>query len=325
MAVSYLDRFARLRMNQNTTHWTATTCYRAPHKPFLLLAVMDLIAEGVIASNLIELTPDLGELFTLYWARVMPPGQRGNLFMPFFHLTSDQFWHLVPQPGQEAMLTATRQIASASQLRELVLGARLDDALFALLATADSRNALRMVLIETYFAPEVQTTLREQGTINAEAFSYSQLLLDQARIVPHTPMIREAALARPVVRDQGFRRAIVTAYTHRCALCGIRMVTPEGHSVVDAAHIVPWSVTYDDNPRNGLALCRLCHWTFDEGLVGVSANYLVLASPQLVANHNIPSYLSTLTNRIIIGPAEQFLWPDLESLSWHRRNVFRTR
>ena len=72
------------------------------------------------------------------------------------------------------------------------------------------------------------------------------------------------------MRDQGFRRAVVTAYTHRCAFCGIRMRTIDGHTAVDAAHIIPWSLSHNDDPRNGLALCKLCHWSFDEGLLGVS-------------------------------------------------------
>lgn len=124
-------------------------------------------------------------------------------------------------------------------------------------------------------------------------------------------------------RDQGFRRAVVTAYNHRCAICGIRMLTLDGHTVVDAAHIIPWSISYNDDPRNGMALCRLCHWTFDEGLVSVSSQYRVITSPQLAAAHNVPGYLLTLADRGIIGPDEQLLWPDLDALSWHRRNVLR--
>ena len=66
-------------------------------------------------------------------------------------------------------------------------------------------------------------------------------------------------------RKQGFRKAIVSLYDHRCALCGIRLLTPEGHTVVEAAHIIPWSETQDDSPINGMALCKVCHWSFDEG------------------------------------------------------------
>ncbi|MEW6210243.1 MAG: HNH endonuclease, partial [Acidobacteriota bacterium] len=83
--------------------------------------------------------------------------------------------------------------------------------------------------------------------------------------------------------------------------------------------------TYDDNPKNGMALCKLCHWSFDEGMLGVSNEYVVLASPQLTSTHNIPGHLPTLLGRIIIGPEEKVLWPDLASLTWHRKEKFRRR
>lgn len=134
----------------------------------------------------------------------------------------------------------------------------------------------------------------------------------------------------PAVRDQGFRRAVTVACGRRCAgprsaLGGIRVLTPEGHTAVDAAHVVPWSVSRDDRVGNGMALCRLCHWTFDEGLLGVSGAYLVIASPRLAGSDNVPGHLLTLADRIILGPAERALWPDREALGWHRRKVFLRR
>lgn len=325
MESEYIDRFAKLRTNVNRTHWQPTTHYRAPHKPLLLLTVIDLFAQGEIQSNLIEITPDLGELFTIYWSRVMPRDYRGKLFLPFFHLQSDGFWHLVPQPGKEAILEAVTKVASVNQLRDLILGARLDDDLYNLLSTEKTRDLLRTVLIETYFAPEIQPALVEQGIINAEAFRYSQMLLEDALAQQAKEQKPEADQYKPAARDQGFRRAVVTAYEHRCALCGIRILTPEGHTAVVGAHIIPWSVSHDDNPRNGMALCSLCHWVFDEGLVAVSSRYLVMISRLLAANDNIPAHLQTLDSRPIIGPVEQSLWPAKDSLGWHRQHVFRKR
>jgi putative restriction endonuclease len=31
---------------------------------------------------------------------------------------------------------------------------------------------------------------------------------------------------------------------------------------------VPWRISHDDDLHNGTALCRLCHWTFEQGLLG---------------------------------------------------------
>ena len=90
-----------------------------------------------------------------------------------------------------------------------------------------------------------------------------------------------------------------------------------------SAHIVPWSISHDDDLHNGMALCRLCHWTFDHGLLGVSSKYLLLLSGELRITQNMAGYLLTLENRLIIGPEEEDLWPKREALHWHRQNVFR--
>lgn len=50
-----LDRYPRmfgnLRTDKNRKRWSALTCFQAPHKPFLLLSVMDLIAQGRISAE----------------------------------------------------------------------------------------------------------------------------------------------------------------------------------------------------------------------------------------------------------------------------------
>lgn len=318
--IFFIQQFAKLRANKNSRHWTEATTFRAPHKPLLLLSVIDLFGNGRIPTNLIQLNEDLLELFGIYWQIIRPPSQRGDITMPFFHLQSDGFWHLLPNPGQETTLAALRRIDGMSQLREVILGAKLDDELFNLLQTEHGRSQLRHVLITTYFAPELQEALFKQTAVNVAAFKYSETLLEQAR--QQQKVIRETDVAEPV-RDQGFRRAIVTAYEHRCAFCGIRMLTADGHTAVAAAHIIPWSVSHDDDIHNGLALCHLCHWTFDEGLITVNGRYQLQASPHLSHQFNRPGHLSTLDQRPLITPSERNLWPDTANLAWHRRHRFR--
>jgi putative restriction endonuclease len=288
-----------------------------------MLSVLDLFEQGVVESNLIELTPDLGELFSGYWAKVLPLDRHGNIVLPFFHLRSEGFWHLLPKPGKEEALSAVSQMRSLSQLREMVIGARLDDPLYQLLCVREPRDLLRSVLIQTYFAPELQGLLVEQGAINHEVFLYSKKLLEQREQQTTKETVAEEETYRSIARDQGFRRAVVTAYAHRCALCGVRVRTLDGRTAVTAAHIVPWSVGYDDRPANGMALCRTCHWIFDEGLLSVSLAYEILTSSQLRVVHNMPGYLISLEGRGIVRPTQSFYWPDPESLRWHRKHIFR--
>ena len=317
----YIQLFSKLRTDR-TGGWTDATRGQAPHKPFLLLSVLDLFAQGRIATNLIEITPDIGELFAVYWSKVMPIERRGNLALPFFHLRSSGFWHLLPQPGLEKALTTTRQVDTLNLLGKLILGARLDDDLYQLLQEAEARNVLRTILIQTYFALEFHPILQTLGEINLQTFEYSQHLIEQAR-----KQVKEVSgeddVYQPTIRDQGFRRAVVGIYNHRCAFCGVRMLTSDGYTAVDAAHIIPWRFSHDDDPHNGIALCGLCHWTFDKGLLSISAKYLVLISSELRITQNVPGHLMTLESRSIIGPSESILWPHVEALEWHRQNVFR--
>ena len=153
-----------------------------------------------------------------------------------------------------------------------------------------------------------------------EAYKYSAVLERAA----HGPIVQDVisdVIYKEAVRDQGFRRAVVGAYDHRCALCGVRIITTEGHTVVDAAHIQPWSVSHNDDIRNGMALCKMCHWAFDKGVMGVTDDYSIVTSSQMTKNPNIPGSLVTLSGREIIPPADKDMWPAKDYLHWHRNNV----
>lgn len=48
MIERYLKTFSILRSDTSRSRWTAATKFRASYKPLLLLAVIDLIAQGII-------------------------------------------------------------------------------------------------------------------------------------------------------------------------------------------------------------------------------------------------------------------------------------
>ena len=75
--------------------------------------------------------------------------------------------------------------------------------------------------------------------------------------------------------------------------------------MVEAAHIRSWSESHDDRPTNGLALCRLCHWSFDEGLMSVGQVYEVMVSRRVRTDQNMPGHMLTLADRPIFRPPEE--------------------
>ena len=321
----YLARFARLHTDRNRTRWSAETGHRAPHKPFLLLAVTDLLANGKLTANFIQFTPELRDAFDLYWTRFFGSDRpRGNPVLPFFHLKSDGFWHLLPVPSNEVALIQHREISSIAQLQLLVLGAASDPALYSALCSPIDRAQLRGVLLETYFTPDVRSRLLDATKLVDDTLQYGQKLLGRVR----ERFALEAPTAdqqyRVEARSVTFRRIVVEAYSHACALCGVRLLTPEGRTAVVAAHIVPWRVTHNDDPRNGLALCGLHHWTFDEGMVAVTPSYTVKVSPA-VSDDEGSLVLRELAGNDLRLPPDPNLAPAIDALAWHTDHVFRPR
>ena len=81
MLEKYLQMFGKLRTDRGRDRYPAITYHRAPHKPFLLLSVMDLIEQGRITENLFEPFYELVDTLNTYWAAIMPPGSTTSMAM----------------------------------------------------------------------------------------------------------------------------------------------------------------------------------------------------------------------------------------------------
>ena len=119
----------------------------APHKPLLLLSVIDLIEKGIINSPIIGLSDALVEAFKrnaiIYASEI--EHFKPNIGMPFFYMRSEPFWELIPK--DDGVTPVANTIPS---LRKHYFHARIDDELFQLLQNQATAQSLRRVLIETY-------------------------------------------------------------------------------------------------------------------------------------------------------------------------------
>jgi len=319
MLDKYLIKFSRLRTDRGRNRYPFETNHYAPHKPFLLLSIMDLISQGLITSNFIEPSFELVDTWNAYWSAVMPIGQRSTMAHPFPRLKSDGFWHRVANPGYDS--DKDYNVTSMAKCRKIYTGAKLDDKLFQYMCDPDSLEKLRAVLIQTYFHLQTQPIVMQQGLVNTVSYEYAQTLV--GKVAEQIGLFEELSEEKKKpVRDAGFRKAIVNLYDHRCAMCGIRMLTPEGHTVVEAAHVVPWRESHDDHPTNGMCLCRLCHWSFDEGLMSVGRDYELLVSSRVRMDNNIPAHILPLADRKIFTPEETRLWPSQDNLRKHYRTIY---
>ncbi len=272
--------------------------HERPHKPAMLLAVMDLIEAREINLNLIPFSTALRERFTFYYDIVKLGNDQNTPLNPYFYLRSEDFWSHVATPGNEAVVKALSSPPTMGKLPTIIQGAALAPDLWNAVTDATQRSLLRDVLISRYFPQHRNLLLNSQIAINA-------IMEDEAEYqVPG--------------RSAGFRRIVVQAYEHQCAACGLRLRRPDGATIVDAAHIIPFSESQNDHPRNGLALCKNHHWAMDRSLIAPSPDHLWLVSQELDSRQAGEMELISLSNRSLILPKEKAYHPLPEALEWRK-------
>lgn len=127
---------------------------------------------------------------------------------------------------------------------------------------------------------------------------------------------RRYALRETKVRlhQAEFRERVLDAYGTRCAMTGLPVA-----QLLDAAHIMP-----DSHDRgvaeitNGLCLSRIHHRAFDANLIGVSPDYKIVVSRQLMGAKDgviLESGLKALHGTEIMRPRSKQHWPNQELLA----------
>ena len=127
------------------------------------------------------------------------------------------------------------------------------------------------------------------------------------------------ALVEQRIKQQFFRRAVLSNYRGRCCMSGLGE-----SSLLLASHIVPWSVDRANrlNPANGLCLSALHDRAFDQGLITLEDDFTITLSEQLRQRDEpfVREVLRPLAGRPIELP-ERFL-PSVDFVAWHRQRVF---
>lgn len=139
----YSIKFARLRVDR--AHGIA------PHKPILLLSVIQLIRVGSIKENKIFLLPELNDTFLRYWSYLGSDSHNPDISRPFFHLRGDKFWHLIPNPGFNKIIYSKIKPKNFAEVKRAVKYAYIDDILFDLLQNPVSKNSLITILVNKWF------------------------------------------------------------------------------------------------------------------------------------------------------------------------------
>jgi putative restriction endonuclease len=273
----------------------------APHKPLLLLAVLDMAERGELTGLELPLSPDLAFRFSVYWSVVAERRkQRPDVRLPFHHLKTSGIWQpLMPdgKPSPDKRLTAK---------------VCFDPAFLDCLRDSTFRDRAKRVLIETppYFRTEERIALCSMLRLKPAAADG----LKEGEPLYTVPVERG--------RDARFRiEVVVVAYKHTCALTGYRMTTLDMESIVDAAHIHEFSDSRNNDPRNGLALCKNAHWQFDRGLWSITDDYRVIVNRERFIEEGVPGQkLADFEGHRLFLPCDPKHWPEQTYLAWHRTN-----
>ena len=303
----YTAAFGNLRRQVSKLHG------QAPHKPVLLLALLDEIERGTYESNLITVTPELVVGFRTYWSALVASEHWGATMQnPYRHLYQEGFWHFVKN-GEE--ITPPDTTPSLKWMAETYDGVRLSPDLWQILQDRVALNALRNHLLQVYFNKRDVSEVERESLTDFLYAEVEQLKREAKR--PFLTRVRERTEETYYLRHTLFPRVIRGIYDDQCAVC--RLSARSGNSVVlDGAHIIPFAVSHNDDPRNGIAFCKNHHWGFDRGWFSLSDEYRVLVSPQLV---NGTGYVTP--NVAIYLPTAPILHPAPDALAWHRANVFK--
>lgn len=288
----WLEKFRRLRIDRARGD-------PAPHKPLLLLVILNLAEEGQLPPRTLALTPELAFRFITYWGivahrRRQPPDVR----LPFHHLKSDGCWTPLTADGAPSSdASSTRYVSFADDFRTFA-----DD--------PAARAQAKRILIARYFEPRERVALYAATGIP----------------IPSEEAIEEDAAARSpdaaaAGREARFRIRVVGAYEYTCALTSYRCTTITAGSIVDAAHIHQFSDSRNNAVDNGIALSKNAHWLFDQGLWSLSDDYrVIIATGCFTESGDGCKLLYELAGSKIRLPKDSSCWPNPIHLAWHRKH-----
>ena len=274
----------------------------APHKPLLLLTILELAEQGRLPMDVLPLSPELAFRFFSYWTVVAHRRkQRPDVRLPFHYMQSDGFWSAL-----------TEDAKPSSHCRETRFAALTSD-FVAFASDPALRDKARRILIAKYFRPAERVAL--YTLVGMPVPSKDEIGRDAEYTSPED--------ARQQGREARLRITVVGAYDYTCALTGYRLRTITAGSIVDAAHIHQFSDSRNNDPCNGLALSKNAHWLFDQGLWSLTDDHrVIVAVGRFAEDSRDQKPLSQYHGHKIQLPKDSALWPNPVYVAWHRKKKF---
>jgi putative restriction endonuclease len=294
----------------------------APHKPILLITLLELISNGHITENRVYVNADLVGTFQENWRLLVNTLHQPDFTQPFFYLQSEKvgnkaIWQLIAKPGCQI----NAHIKSVNTLIQVLEYGHFDPELFQLLSEPIARQAILLALLSTYFLETQQLYFNNKQSGKGYYHDLQDYVLNEPEAQYKT--VRIETEEDVFVRGGLFKKLIPKAYNNTCCITGMRLESTFGYSFIDACHIMPFSVSHDDKVNNGLALCPNLHRAFDRGLITVDSDYSVVTSKHINEDVIHAYSLNQLRGKKLILPTAPQYRPALENLKWHRDQIFK--
>lgn len=145
----YIQAFLSLNINEYKGE-------NAPHKPLLLLSIIQLMEDGVIVENKIPPVQAVKLKYEFLWDKYIlhDTSYTKAVWTPYWHLQNESFWHFKPIYSQASLDTLMEKskghTASIGQIRATIKYAYFDDELYNILEQDIFRLLFQNLLINTY-------------------------------------------------------------------------------------------------------------------------------------------------------------------------------
>lgn len=295
----------------------------APHKPILLISVLQMYKSKKQKDKRIYITPELVSLFKANWSLLVESKHTCNIAYPFYYLKSSTFWQLIPK-NQISNLNFK---VSLSNLNALVECAVIADDLFNLALNYESNNILSQILLDEFFS-KTKDRIKKSTLIQEKLFSKIENEILHEPSASYSEAIKKFMESNNedeiYLRGGLFKREIPKIYNYTCCISGMRIESTINVSMIDACHIVPFSESYDDTVSNGIALCPNLHRAFDRGLISINENYEVIISGRRIFKEETSDYgIRKFEGKQIILPYKTEYFPSQNNLSWHNKYCYK--
>ena len=129
----------------------------------------------------------------------------------------------------------------------------------------------------------------------ADRFQIEPVLWEEYERIHKRIVARDKEIVEKVRRDYSFRNRVFASYSHPCC-CICRCEIAE---LLEAAHITAVKAGGDDSTENGILLCRNHHKMYDENMIGINGDELIVFDERVKQMPWYKDFVDNYMSRVI--------------------------